>query len=69
MNKVHFCGEVMTFSHFRFPTNFGFSFSYLLSLLHLTIQDIEKEVRKEVDEAIAKAKVRIFFYVVFHSST
>lgn len=32
---------------------------------HALMQDIEKEVRKEVDEAIAKAKVKLSFYVLF----
>jgi hypothetical protein len=35
------------------------------ALLSYTFQDIEKEVRKQVDEAIAQAKVRIIYYFNF----
>lgn len=36
-----------------------------LSFSFIFFQDIEKEVRKEVDEAIAKAKVRSFLWWSF----
>jgi len=33
--------------------------------MHFFFQDIEKEIRKEVDEAIAKAKVKLYLDCLF----